>query len=425
MAGQARGARIVSSPYHPQTCGKKEREWQGLHRWLDAHPAAASIAELQRLVDAYDARVRTTNAPITASAGSLPSAGTRRPPRHPLTATARAERDPTVFTHVRWRGAARWSGGCRAAGRLGGPPRCSDAWPRPPESQSATPPHPTRCAGDTQVEPAPRTTVAQTTASEARLVPPLSPSARRRVCLRPIDDETQVNTPMPNKASGPKKARWSSAQKSEARKAPKKAHHRGQPDGPKSAPKRSARPDSGRRLHQATARRALAALGPRGPAPPGDSRGSRYSAGPSDRDNTSNRDDNRGSRYSSGPSDRGNTSNRTTNPSNRDDRNDRPKRWVSDSREERHVHRPHDERPRLERGERPVRDRAPRVADPARRDRHEGRRADPTSDRGGYQGRDDRGTSGGYQGRRRPWHLRWLPGPRRPRHLRWLPGPEA
>ena len=49
---------------------------------------------------------------------------------------------------------------------------------------------------------------------------------------------------MPNKASGPKKARWSSAQKSEARKAPKKAHHRGQPDGPKSAPRRSARPDS-------------------------------------------------------------------------------------------------------------------------------------------------------------------------------------
>ena len=46
---------IVSSPYHPQTCGKKEREWQGLHRWLAAHPTAASLAELQRLVDAYDA----------------------------------------------------------------------------------------------------------------------------------------------------------------------------------------------------------------------------------------------------------------------------------------------------------------------------------------------------------------------------------
>ena len=49
---------------------------------------------------------------------------------------------------------------------------------------------------------------------------------------------------MPDKASGPKKARWTSAQKSEARKAPKKAHHRGQPDGPKSAPKRAARSDS-------------------------------------------------------------------------------------------------------------------------------------------------------------------------------------
>jgi len=41
------------------------------------------------------------------------------------------------------------------------------------------------------------------------------------------------------------------------------------------------------------------------------------------------------------------------------------------------------------------------VADPARRDRHEGRRADPTSDRGGYQGRNDRGTTGGYQGQKR------------------------
>ena len=50
---------------------------------------------------------------------------------------------------------------------------------------------------------------------------------------------------MPKKASGPKKARWTTAQKSEARKAPKKAHHRGQPDGPKSAPKRAARAESG------------------------------------------------------------------------------------------------------------------------------------------------------------------------------------
>ena len=46
---------IVSSPHHPQTCGKKEREWQALRRWLAAHPSPSSIAELQRLLDAYDA----------------------------------------------------------------------------------------------------------------------------------------------------------------------------------------------------------------------------------------------------------------------------------------------------------------------------------------------------------------------------------
>ncbi|HEX6916911.1 MAG TPA: DEAD/DEAH box helicase, partial [Phycicoccus sp.] len=46
-------------------------------------------------------------------------------------------------------------------------------------------------------------------------------------------------------------------------------------------------------------------------------------------------------------------------------------------RDERPVHRPHDTRPRRERGDRPVRERSPRVADPARRDRHEGRHAEP------------------------------------------------
>lgn len=210
---------------------------------------------------------------------------------------------------------------------------------------------------------------------------------------------------MPKKASGPKKARWTTAEKSEARKAPKKAHHRGQPDGPRTTPKRSARPASG----DGPTKRPRSERSPRwdredprrraGSGRPSrdDARGSRPSSGPSDRTGTTRGDD-RGTRFSAGRPDRG-------TPSSRENRNDRPKRWVSDSREERHVHRPHDERPRLERGERPVRDRAPRVADPARRDRHEGRHADRTGDRGGYQQRDaggaspQRDTRGGYQGR--------------------------
>jgi transposase InsO family protein len=45
---------INSSPAHPQTNGKKEREWQTLDRWLDAHDAAQDLSELQRLLEAYD-----------------------------------------------------------------------------------------------------------------------------------------------------------------------------------------------------------------------------------------------------------------------------------------------------------------------------------------------------------------------------------
>jgi transposase InsO family protein len=53
---RALGVRPVASrPYHPQTCGKNERSHQTLHRWLRAHPAAADLAELQLLLDDYDA----------------------------------------------------------------------------------------------------------------------------------------------------------------------------------------------------------------------------------------------------------------------------------------------------------------------------------------------------------------------------------
>jgi transposase InsO family protein len=45
---------VVSSSAHPQTCGKKEREWQTQQRWLNARPAANDLIELQRQLDAYD-----------------------------------------------------------------------------------------------------------------------------------------------------------------------------------------------------------------------------------------------------------------------------------------------------------------------------------------------------------------------------------
>lgn len=45
---------VTSSVAHPQTCGKKEREWQTLDRWLSARPLAGSLDELQTQLDAYD-----------------------------------------------------------------------------------------------------------------------------------------------------------------------------------------------------------------------------------------------------------------------------------------------------------------------------------------------------------------------------------
>lgn len=45
---------VTSSVGRPQTCGKKEREWQTLDRWLAARPPAKDLATLQAQLDAYD-----------------------------------------------------------------------------------------------------------------------------------------------------------------------------------------------------------------------------------------------------------------------------------------------------------------------------------------------------------------------------------
>ena len=44
---------INSRPYHPQTCGKIERLWQTLKKWLRARPTPQTIAELNGLLEEF------------------------------------------------------------------------------------------------------------------------------------------------------------------------------------------------------------------------------------------------------------------------------------------------------------------------------------------------------------------------------------
>lgn len=44
---------INSAPFHPQTCGKIERFWQTLKKWLHARPASATVEELNDLLQAF------------------------------------------------------------------------------------------------------------------------------------------------------------------------------------------------------------------------------------------------------------------------------------------------------------------------------------------------------------------------------------
>lgn len=79
---------INSSPYHPQTCGKIERFWQTLKKWLQARPAPATVEELNALLEQFT-RYYNHHRPHRALRGAAPAeafAATvkARPPDRPL-----------------------------------------------------------------------------------------------------------------------------------------------------------------------------------------------------------------------------------------------------------------------------------------------------------------------------------------------------
>ncbi|WP_326546163.1 integrase core domain-containing protein [Mycolicibacterium sp. ND9-15] len=51
---RALGVRTINStPFHPQTCGKIERFWQTLKKWLSARDPAATVEELNALLEQF------------------------------------------------------------------------------------------------------------------------------------------------------------------------------------------------------------------------------------------------------------------------------------------------------------------------------------------------------------------------------------
>lgn len=98
---------IVSTPGHPQTCGKVERFHQTLKKWLSKQPAATNLAELQaqldRFIDYYN-HVRPHRALRGATPASVWAASPRAVPAgHPITDTTTIARNVIVSKngHVR------------------------------------------------------------------------------------------------------------------------------------------------------------------------------------------------------------------------------------------------------------------------------------------------------------------------------------
>jgi transposase InsO family protein len=113
---------ITARPHHPQTCGKNERGHQTLQRWLAARPPAATLAELQALLDRYQSEYN-----------NRPHQGLD-PNQTPLERRIAAARhtpnpirpeEPTLVRHctVKQRGYLNWDGmrigvGAELAGRM-------------------------------------------------------------------------------------------------------------------------------------------------------------------------------------------------------------------------------------------------------------------------------------------------------------------
>lgn len=87
---------INSRPYHPQTCGKIERFWQTLKKWLRARPAPATVTELNALLAQFRAFYNHRR-PHRALRGATPAeafnaTAKARPAQNPLPA-------PVFVTH--------------------------------------------------------------------------------------------------------------------------------------------------------------------------------------------------------------------------------------------------------------------------------------------------------------------------------------
>jgi transposase InsO family protein len=82
---------INSAPFHPQTCGKIERFWQTLKKWLAARPPAATIDELNALLEEFR-EFYNHRRPHRALRGAFNATVKARPADRPLPA-------PVVVTH--------------------------------------------------------------------------------------------------------------------------------------------------------------------------------------------------------------------------------------------------------------------------------------------------------------------------------------